>query len=1307
MQPSYLFISYSNTDVDFAIRLATDLSSAGVQVWMDRLEIASLETWQAQLREAIAHSCAIVSILSANYIVSKYTQREFAVFKKRNRLVVPLLLDGLSHDEASTFAAQDVIDFSQWRRPKVYQNQLHLVLEVIRQQIPELVAPSRDPATVYINKFIADRENSPTFITYLQNCCLRELWRFETIRPRPIASRLHQFPGYNYANLPPSRQPVTMQPSQRIENMRTFTSQNTQLFVAAAADADISSALELLAQDAAFQFRASRGVAPLPLYVHLHSGDADLFSTIRSRWTLEGNPLEKLARGQIALFLDGIDTASDPPDRLLDLLYTWLHGDSAPQRIIVGCRNDNLEKLARFQLPVVEAAELNREDFLRISLAYLTEDEAEEFVNSLEEPIDASEQSALMVFELARYPAILHALLIYHLSSQHTLNSLADLIEWVLKSLWISLTETISVPASYGDIHTRLVSLARLMFSKNHFVSRSEALKCISDPSIFEALHTVGVLSSDDDDVRFAHDLFEQYFVMVSLQEIELERLIAEPVLNADYQRIPLKWDTVLKLLAGKMPQPDKFILDIAKLDPLLALDCSKMNTHLSEETRRAILDRLNAITDSDMLIAVALVLADQSDGRAVRFLTAAMRVGKWSARQAAAALLQSFEALPLPQFSEIEHLAGSEALLYLAHYLRHGQFRQQAAEALGKLNDRGVAPLLVSALTDPDDEVCIRAVTALGSVKDVEVVLPLIQLLDGQNRRIIRAAVQALVALQEISLDSVMQIVTAKSESTQRKTHALEVLSLTNNPKAHELVFRAARSSEVNERAAAVKVLRHIGSKEAIRRLSTSLADLQKPSSGERPISDLAMDSLVAIGSDDALDAVVQWQNTQFGGTDVTRSRRQQMASGVPALQHPDWRIRREAVIRLGVASPASAIPQLVAALHDEDNQVRLAVINELARFYEDERVVPLLLHALEDNDALVSDTAQDCLLRIARHPLPELVTTIRSANLNARAAAMRIAGTIGEEAAVADLIEGLSDLRRPWLVEQRICDIAAEALEAINNAEAQAALDHWLSLQPQVLPSPNAGGDQAAAINRLFDQICSPLWEERNEGTKQLRKLAQQGDITDENVEIVLAGLLNSEWYVRWSVTEVLGWLKIPQTVLPLTERLQDANTTVRIGAIRALVEIGNPQSAESIAETLRHDQAALVREAAAEALGRIGSSTTEDALIQAIFDPEQFVAIAALKVIGEQRCTNALSVLSPLLHKPDIMLRWYAAKALCEIAHPVSIPDLLLLLQDTEYPHWEEKRICDLAAEALQTIHTPEALQALENWKYNVLD
>ena len=83
----------------------------------------------------------------------------------------------------------------------------------------------------------------------------------------------------------------------------------------------------------------------------------------------------------------------------------------------------------------------------------------------------------------------------------------------------------------------------------------------------------------------------------------------------------------------------------------------------------------------------------------------------------------------------------------------------------------------------------------------------------------------------------------------------------------------------------------------------------------------------------------------------------------------------------------------------------------------------------------------------------------------------------------------------------------------------------------------------------------------------------------------------LKSKNWQVRQAAAEALGRIGSKEAVPHLIEALKDEDWNVRFKAAEALGEIGSKEAAPHLIEALK-DENLNVRKAAAEALGEIGS-------------------------------------------------------------------------------------------------------------------
>jgi HEAT repeat protein len=118
--------------------------------------------------------------------------------------------------------------------------------------------------------------------------------------------------------------------------------------------------------------------------------------------------------------------------------------------------------------------------------------------------------------------------------------------------------------------------------------------------------------------------------------------------------------------------------------------------------------------------------------------------------------------------------------------------------------------------------------------------------------------------------------------------------------------------------------------------------------------------------------------------------------------------------------------------------------------------------------------------------------------------------------------------------------------------------------------------------------------------------------------------------------------------------------------------------------------------LRKSILEAIATIGN---EDAIhvLLCLFDAHEAGLAARLLKIGPRVVPDLIE----RLDSNDTWIRERAASVLGEIGDPRAVRPLIALLNDSTQATFFD-RVCDVAAQALERIGTPEALVAVENWR-----
>lgn len=322
----------------------------------------------------------------------------------------------------------------------------------------------------------------------------------------------------------------------------------------------------------------------------------------------------------------------------------------------------------------------------------------------------------------------------------------------------------------------------------------------------------------------------------------------------------------------------------------------------------------------------------------------------------------------------------------------------------------------------------------------------------------------------------------------------------------------------------------------------------------------------------------------------------------------------------------------------------------------------------------------------------VPDLLAALRGSDLQARLSAGRVLKRLKDPQAVHMLLAALED------EHTQVRSVAAAALGAIGAERSERTQE---TVTMSAVP----------ALQRALRDRQIPV---RMAAAHALGQIGEPEALPD-----LIEMLRDASPHVRARCAASLGQIVSRHELSgdrardALLLALSDIDSGVRMHAAESLGLIGSAQqdparrsvSVPALLDAFR-DNSLEVRSAAARALGMIGPDAVAG-LIRALKDEEMQVRSAAawvIKQIGEQHGKAAMRAVDALiraLDDHDEQVRWYAVGALGVLRDPRAVPSLVSMLEDTDSPY-DEKRICDLAAEALERINTPEAKAAVHIWR-----
>lgn len=88
-----IFFSYSRDDAGFALKLAQDLRQAGVEIWVDKLDIPPSAEWDEEVEAAMKASGKMLVVLSQSSVASQNVRDEIAFALSSGKRVFPVVID--------------------------------------------------------------------------------------------------------------------------------------------------------------------------------------------------------------------------------------------------------------------------------------------------------------------------------------------------------------------------------------------------------------------------------------------------------------------------------------------------------------------------------------------------------------------------------------------------------------------------------------------------------------------------------------------------------------------------------------------------------------------------------------------------------------------------------------------------------------------------------------------------------------------------------------------------------------------------------------------------------------------------------------------------------------------------------------------------------------------------------------------------------------------------------------------------------------------------------------------------------------
>lgn len=1307
-QTPYVFISYCSQDKTIAKNIEAYLGDAGVVIWPEPTSIEN-EQWELLIKQGIRASSAFIAVYSSAYAETTYCADEITT---ANQARVPiftamlgpvdankLYLPGISLDRAVQFPdTNDEIGF------RAACEELIRLLRIDGQfeDIP-------DSETRYLNNLYHKLINEADILTdsgYVHLAAQTRQQVERTVRPLPpktwktdraIVQVLSESVDDSTNASGPEYREI------KLDNILDVTMFHSRFVLLGSPGCGKTTTLKQWALQAIQNRHRNKRTAPIPIWLELREWGPGrdaldfAYQSFDAKWRITRSNFEAmLAENNLFIFfVDGLNEMGRGPLGRANWkrLRRWIQSDDGPRNVILACRDTDYDEQLDLQLPRVLLQELDIPRIERFVENYLP-DHADEFLQLVMEfRVDGSNSLA----HLAKNPFWLSALIeIYKAEQQKHERELprnpGELLDKIVEMLWNrEWNRNTSGWIPHDQMRTAFSKLAYTIIDENKPLQipindavkqmrQNSTLSLVEAEGLFEAGTRANLMSIQDNQIRFYHQLLLEYFAALSLTEISLSELFhPKDYPDKHYQpvfsrftgtRRANKWDNTLIALAGLAPNPDQVISELATVDPWLAGICLQSGVRASQEKMRLVTwqlcRQLSAQNVTQRLVSAQMLDSLGIFEEHVPALLRASNDPSPKVRTVIARILGQVVDYPEPYEKVMGLLEDSDAEVRIAaiHTLGnsnnpevierlHGYFndsdpyvQEAAVTVLRNLGQPEYETLLIlrGKLTDQEPAERLEATRMLGELGYTEVLPELLKILNDDDMQVRLAGIEAVARIGDLSSIPVLYE-TLKDESSFLREAVIDALAEFHDHSCLPVFLAAIDDEQFNVRDAAKRAIVQMG--------TAIIADLIELLRSR----DVFFYSFIKI----ALREL---------GAEATPSL-------VEILDDPNSDIR-------ALAASTLEGMQWEPATEEEDIKYLAALKNwELCAEYG-EAAVPVLIEYIDDEDTQnIRQIIHQLSIIRSSEAVPKLTEVVQNGLIEVRRVAIHALGEIADSFAIDALVKTLSD------EFETIRNTTAHALGRLGwtptapNEQARFAVakkDWGVCVE--------LGADSVPALVAVLHGP-EPDHDIRRQAAKVLRQIGWEPETAiDELIYTIALG--------SWEDVTAHGARAIPE----LLKEIAHVSVKDRCAIIKAFGEIGNPIVVPELVNMFE-SSIPEVRRGVVQSLGKLGGDEALGILLKALDDPNPYVRNAAsveLCQIGRPAVPGLIDILETENHPvrrlafrtilqigaqavPDLShtlligslaSRQTAAFLLGKIADPEAIPSLLDVISNEETYH-----------------------------------
>ena len=1068
----HVFLSYRSDDAEFALLLAAAMRRAGVRLWMDRLSILPGEDWRVALQGALHSAVATIPVLTRGYVESRYCQRELSRADRIGCPIIPVLLERIDERQwPMEVERAQFLDFSDWRSPNRFRSNAEKLVAVLQAHYGERVRFEPDATECALTDLAVDLYTRRGMQEYLEQAsAVDRVFSQDTVRPEPPGIRAWMEQArFVVIDHTPSLGEIAPLAGRRSEArpLGRIRERHPRCILVGEAGSGKTSALHKLALNDIHHWQLLR-TGPLPLLISLADWEdqMSLPELIRAHWKLPGDPLRMLARGQITLYLDGLNEIGGHRHHKAGLLRKWLASASGPQQVLITCRAQDYRFDLSLGLPLVQMDRLSAENIRFLVQSWLGPRAAPRLLARI---FAGEDPQALR--GVAGNLFLLGALCLLHKSRPGDAadENRGTLLRRVTAEMWLRQQDD----GAFSDtgletLEAALGALARAMIAEERgvHVSLEYALGQIGRRELLEAALRANFLQRRGGWLRFTWHAQMEYFAAATAQgRHACLRMTRAPVTGEGGARQPDSREMMIITAACLAQNPEEVLLGINRVNPFLALRCIANGIDVPGRTVEPIIGNLIRVAHSaqhDARVATACALAEIDLALALPVLLTAMREGAPAVRRAAVMALWQLDVPLLGSLQEslaqqqgqglsdatrvaIRNLRDNglpTLLMTLMH--EDARLRRGACQALGWLQDRAGAPGLIQLLHDSDEQARIEAVGALGSLKDSMAAPALCANLRHRDGRMRQAAALALGKIGAPALEVLLPQL--ESDAAEVRRLVIVAMARIDAPQVDKALRRMRRDVDAEVRSAAVNAL-------------SGRRDVQ---SGAAETPRAHTEVVEFAQAQDVLESLLTWlRNSAWGEREEAaralnawaqhyhgKPNDQLVARLCRVLREPDWMLRWAAVEALAALGNPAATDSLATLLQDANQPLRIAAIRAMHEC-GDARAARHLCPLARDPDNLVREAVAEALGQLA-HPGSIAALGQLSADREplVRLAAVVALGQAGRQEGEPHAIAALrdSDAMVRWYAVAALEQIGTQrCVPALRALTGEAAHPHW----------------------------------------------------------------------------------------------------------------------------------------------------------------------------------------------------------------------------------------------------------------------